>query len=146
MSLTFKSVKINFKLTEETLNFYATMYWNHVRVGTVKNYGTGGAHIYDWKQSPQTTEAKDWLIHHPDTFRLKSCDVVDYDHVITHLIVQHQRNKQLKLWCKTQTVFRCTDTPNHSWIKLNIQYTKEMDALLAKKYPNLVEIANHRFA
>ena len=76
----------------------------------------------------------------------KSCDVVDYDHVITHLIVQHQRNKQLKLWCKTQTVFRCTDTPNHSWIKLNIQYTKEMDALLAKKYPNLVEIANHRFA
>ena len=87
MSLTFKSVKINFKLTEETLNFYATMYWNHVRVGTVKNYGKGGAHIYDWKQSPQATEAKDWLIHHPDTFRLKSCDVVDYDHVITHLVL-----------------------------------------------------------
>ena len=50
MAITVKNVKIHQELSEETLCFSASVYFNGKRVGVAKNRGRGGCNDYDWSR------------------------------------------------------------------------------------------------
>ena len=92
MSLTLKGIAVVKALSQETINFHATMYWNNVRVGVVSNSGQGGCHEYTWNQTTQTTRAKQAV----------------NDDLLENILNEHLLNQKLKVWCKTHTVYRLT--------------------------------------
>ena len=102
MNLSLKNVKIHPDMSRETNCFSATIYLDGKRVGRVENNGNGGPHRFDWHYNHEAgKEIVAWSLTQETEF-----DFEKLDQIVDELLVKHEENRQLKRWCKKETVFR----------------------------------------
>jgi hypothetical protein len=65
------------------------------------------------------------------------------DTILGGLIDKHEAKKQLKKWCKNETLFRITGDEEGSWRTIGYPFCQKVKDLLVKKYgAGDIEIAN----
>ncbi len=142
MNITLTKIKIQNKLSEETLCFSADIHLDGKKVGEVSNRGIGGCNEYHWNDN--AVGEKIWA-HARATETRFNFDQLDT--LLDKLITKFEEEKQFKRWCKTKTVFRLKGDKQGEWRTFQVVYNKERHRpQLEKRYPNLEEILNERFA
>lgn len=69
------------------------------------------------------------------------------DTYVGHLVEVYEQNKQIKKWCKKETVFRLKGDKEGSFRTVKAPYDSRVQAFIDKKYGDKVEeVLNKRFA
>lgn len=111
--VTLKSLKVHDDMSEETTCFSASLYFDGKRVGTVRNDGRGGCHMYDVPHK-KLRELEEWARTQDLEF-----DIEHLDQIVNHQIVVIEETKWLKRNCRKYTCFRLKGDPSGQWRKLN---------------------------
>jgi hypothetical protein len=133
-----KNIKINEKVSEETLCFSAKLYYNNKYIADVSNTGHGGQNNY-WSRDFEAIRAFQAYAHSlppvvtPQYGELKMTADLLIDQMISDV--------QLRRSCKRRTVFRL---PNGNTLEIREPYSAEVKAFIKAKYPD-AEIINERF-
>lgn len=154
MKIELKNLKIAKFLSEETPAFSATIYIDGRKAGTTDNNGQGGSNRYHFdafngkKGYEIEQEVQEWASTQPsdkDFPQLK----VDLDTIVARLMDQEEERKQLKRWCKKETLFMLEgdDTSKCQWRTVKAPYSDRVQAYLDNKYgTKVLRIANKEFA
>lgn len=107
--ITLKSIKTVPSMSEETIAFTATVYFNGKRVGAAWNGGRGDPIAFDIPQET-TKEMEAWVAvnvplgkpdkNFPEGFQL------DLECYVFGIVEQHDRDQQMKRWVRTKVLFR----------------------------------------
>ena len=143
MNISLKRLLVVERMSEETLCFTADIALDGKVVGDVKNDGRGGCNLYHWN---------DYALGAKIEAYAKSVDTSGYnfehlDSLLDGMISKAQEEKQFKRWCKTKVVFRLKVDKNGGWRTIKLLYNNTIHRpQLEKRYPNLEEVLNDRFA
>jgi len=151
MKVELKSVKVNQRMSEETLCFSATIYVDGKKVGEVLNRGCGGCNDYhfdglrpnqmrdpDGIYQKLDAHAKEWCDKHDPTIKFEHLDCFIMD-----MVDKIEDKKWFKRRCKSTTLFRLKDTPKDEWRTINRPFDAAIKAHLVEKFgEQLKEIAN----
>jgi hypothetical protein len=143
MKVELKKVKIAQYLSEETTAFAAQLWVDGEYIADVSNNGHGGSnsihHRFDDKglntrDKVQAFEA--WCEAQPD---------MRTDYYISLMVDDYQEQRQVKRWCKTQTVIRLEDDKPGEFRTYKRPYDPEFAQRIRSEEPKLVEILNERY-
>ena len=143
MNISLKRLLVVERMSEETLCFTADIAVDGKTIGSVKNDGRGGCNFYHWN---------DHAVGAKIEAHAKSVDASGYnfehlDRLLDGMISKAQEEKQFKRWCKTRVVFRLKGDKDGEWRNIKLLYNKAIHRpQLEKRYPNLEEVLNERFA
>jgi hypothetical protein len=138
MNLTLKNVKIHPDMSQETDCFSATLYCDGKQVGFVQNQGTGGCHMYHWKDYQVGRKIEDWAKTQPFKF-----DFEHLDQIVNRLLKKYEEQRQLKRWCKKGTYFQLKGDPSDTWRSVKVPFSPEVKKFLVDKYDKkITRIAN----
>ena len=145
MNIELKKLKTHEDMSDETLCFSAEVWVDGRAIAYANNQGTGGENNYH--VIPDMKPAWDKVLDH-----VKAQPAHEYqgitlpysiDQLIDELIAKQEERKQLKRWCKTQTVFRLKGDQPGSWRTVKSIFTPAVKEYMVKKYGNTIEtIAN----
>ena len=110
MAITVKNVKIHHELSEETLCFSASVYFNGNRVGVAKNRGRGGCNDYDWLKQEGAKEIHEWANAQKLTYtnwegEEEEVTFEKLDYIVTKLVTEFDEKQWYKKKCKTSILF-----------------------------------------
>ena len=110
MAITVKNVKIHDELSEETLCFSASVYFNGKRVGVATNRGNGGCNDYDWLEKETGREIHEWANAQKLTYtnwegEEEEVTFEKLDHIVTNLVEEFEDKQWFKKKCKTSILF-----------------------------------------
>ena len=152
MKCELRNVKINTKLSEETTCFSATLYIDDKPAAECSNRGCGGSNNYRFSDNILRQQFEAYCLSLPPMASQHFADgmKMDAELFISELLSKYQLDKQLRGWCKKQTVFRLKGDKEGTWrtIKPNVgpPFTPEMKAHLQKTYGDKLEqIANESY-
>lgn len=138
MNLSLSKIKIHPDMSQETNCFSATICLDGKPVGTVRNAGHGGCNFYDWTDREQGQKIQEWAKTQNTEFQFEQLD-----QVIDQLLAKGEENRQLKKWCKKQTVFRLKGDEKDKWRILKAPFDAKVKAQLVAKCGDKIErIAN----
>lgn len=152
--LAVKNVKHAKFMSEETLCFTASVYFNGKKVGTAENRGQGGNTMIfpDSGKSDQLTQAEEWAkAQPPQEWEVEWQDepmIVDTDIeiLVDELVAQFLEDRDWKRRLKKKTYFRLEGDEEGSYLVINHPYDERVKAHLNKKYGDSIsEIINERF-
>ena len=107
MSITLKAVKIHQDMSEETLCFSASLYWNGKRVGSVSNRGCGGCNDYHYDSPAIRKEIRDWVEAEPVFWKDGSeCTFEKLDCIVSQIVHEEDEKKWLKNQMRNKVLFR----------------------------------------
>jgi hypothetical protein len=107
MSITLKAVKIHQDMSEETLCFSASLYWNGKKVGRVNNGGHGGGNNYSYDIPKIRKEITKWIESEPVFWSDGTeCDFEKLDCLIGQLVEEADQKKWLKNQMRNKVLFR----------------------------------------
>lgn len=120
MAITVKNVKIHDELSEETLCFSASVYFNGKRVGTATNRGHGGCNDYDWLDFEQGKKVHEWANTQKYTYTNWEGEEAEVtfeklDHIVTKLVTEFDTNQWFKKKCKNNVLFVKEGEPEGSY-------------------------------
>lgn len=140
MKYTLKNVKLQNDMSDETQCFSAAIYCDGRKIGAVQNHGTGGSHEY-WFPRHEDGEALNKFAQSlPHEF-----DFDITDQYIDKLLLEWDTTRQLKRWCKKETLFRLKGDQEGAWRRILHTYDPAVKQFIASKYGDQVEeIANER--
>lgn len=143
MNITLSKLSINTRLSEETVCFSADIKLDGRKVGDASNRGHGGPTDVHWDD----VEAGKQIATYAATKYPDSKFVSAVESLIDDMVFDAQEEKQYRRWCKTKTVFRLKGDKEGEWRTFNVVYNKTVHRpQLEKRYPNLEEVLNERFA
>lgn len=152
MNIILKNLKIAKFLSEETLAFTATIYVDGKKVGEVSNDGHGGPNRYhfdafDGKKGYEIEqELQAWANTQPPNKEFPFLKV-DLDMIVARLMDKEEESKQLRRWCKKETLFMLEGDAEGQWRTVKAPYSDRVQAFLDNKYGSkVVRIANKEFA
>ena len=129
-------------MSEETLCFSATIYFDGKKVGYARNNGCGGCNRYDWDSREIRETVEQWANEQETEFKF---DVLDQ--LIDDIIQEYETNKWLKRQCKKKVVFRLKGDKKGEWHLLNYPWCQKAVDFIEERYGDKVEcIANERFS
>ena len=136
--ITLSNVQIHPDMSEETECFSATICLDGKEVGSVKNYGQGGSHEYDWQDLAIGAKVEEWSETQDTEF-----DFERLDQIVDDLLAKSEEQKQLRRWCKKATLFRLKGDEIDSWRSVKTPFDSKSKALLVQQYGESIErIAN----
>jgi len=135
MTLTLKNVKELKELSQETVCFSASIYWNGKRVAEVSNRGHGGPNEYHWFD--RAAEAEVWE-YARDT--IKDYDFEQLDIVVGDLVYEAEVKKKLKNWCATKTVYKLKSDEKGSFRLLETRFYQGIADQLRRKYGDQLDV------
>lgn len=139
MTLALKNIKIHNDMSEETLCFSATLYWNNQKVAIAENTGKGGCNRYHWYDPAVKTAVEHWATQNTES------KFEQLDSVVLHLISDWEEQKRLKTMCKNKIVLRLKSNPTN-FMCYQQAYNPELKNKLKQIHGNdLIEIINERF-
>jgi hypothetical protein len=148
MKITLKNVQVNQKLSDETLCFSATLYIDGTRAGVVSNRGCGAPHEFQFQDRKLEKSFYEWCQQqppHPADASFPYSLPMDADLYISLLLGDMETNKQIKKWCKKQTLFRLKNDPKGEWRTLKLPFNQQVkERIIAKYGDQIAEIANER--
>jgi hypothetical protein len=141
MKVELKNVKINQRLSEETTCFSADVWIDGKKVCYAANRGCGGPNEYhplDIKKWEKWEKFEEWVKTLPD---LPATDdypalKMDADLYIGDLLEKWDRERQVKIWCRTKTVFLLDgeDPEKGGYRTVEAKFSPAVKAFLVKKY------------
>lgn len=138
MKVTLKGIKVNQVMSEETLCFSASIYLDGKRVGVVSNRGHGGPNEYQWSNAEAGRQIEAWA----ETVET-DYDFEKLDQIVDGLLEKAEEEKQLRRWCKKETLFSVEGDDNGAFRTIKAPFNAEVKAHLVKKYGDkLVRIVN----
>jgi hypothetical protein len=137
MKLTLAKIKRHPDMDQETDCFSAVILFDGKPIGTVSNLGQGGPNEYTWRDDKVGATVNKWAEQqNPDGFE-------QLDQIIDDLLCDAEERKQLKRWCKRQTLFRLFGDAKGEWRTVKAPFDAKVKAWLVAKYgDNLERIAN----
>lgn len=152
MNITLKNLKIAKFLSQETTAFSATIYIDGRKAGTADNDGNGGPNRYhfdafDGKRGHEIQqELEAWASTQPPDKEFPFLKV-DLDTIVARLMDKEEESKQLRRWCKKETLFMLEGDAEGQWRTVKAPYSDRVQAFLDNKYgAKVVRIANKEFA
>lgn len=137
-NLSLSKIKIHPDMSEETNCFSATICLNGKEVGTVKNDGHGGSHMYHWHDREVGKQIEEWSETQETEFEHERLD-----QIVDVLLSKFEERKQLKRWCKKQTLFRLKGDEQGAWRTIKAPFDSKIKAFLVQKYGETIDrIAN----
>ena len=141
MKVEVKNVKINNVMSEETLCFSASVYIDGKRAGEVCNRGHGGCNNYHWFDRELGKKFVKFANEQDTEF-----DFEKDDHLIGELVDDYEEQKEVRGWCRKQTVFRLKGEEKGAYRTLTVKYGEKAKKYIEDKYGDKVdEIVNERF-
>jgi hypothetical protein len=152
--LSVKNVKEAKFMSQETICFTASVYFNGKKIGTAENAGHGGnTMIYpDPGKRNEFVAAEKWALAQPaqewevdwqdDPMIVES----NMELLIDDLVVEFLDNRDWKRRCKTQTCFTLKGDNAGAYRTVNHPYDAGVAKYLANKYgDDIAEVINERF-
>ena len=147
MHIELKKLKTHEDMSDETLCFSAEIWVDGRLLARVRNEGRGGSNNYDFNLTTDGTrwkEFSDWCKAQPPHVSQGYTIPCDTDLVIYDLIGKHERRKQLRRWCKNQTLYRLKGDKEGEWRVIKSPYFPSIERELNTKYGDKLEsIANN---
>jgi hypothetical protein len=155
-----KAIKHFEAMSEETQCFTANIYLNGKKVCVVKNEGHGGCNFYDytfkdkktgeWKRDRGCEQALDqWADSHHITYEMdgETCEVTGefsskLDWLIDEMLEKALELKDLKRWCRRQTLIQIEGDDKHTWRQFPVPFSQVVKDVLMMKFPTITRIAN----
>lgn len=135
MKLELRGLKVDSKLSRETIAFTADLYADGVKAAVARNHGHGASNLYDWVSREARERVEAWAAAQPTTYEFEKLD-----QIVNRLIAVADTEKWLARNCKTKTVFRLVGDHRGDWRTLNRPYGPEAQKFLDEKYPGKVEV------
>ena len=133
-------------MSEETTCFEAEIVIDGKVAGHVSNEGHGGDNNYHFKDRAVEVAFEAYCKAMPPVKSEVGDLPMDMDLYVDQLLEAYEMDKQLRRWCKKQTVFRLPGDEEGSYRTLKrTPYGSKAKEWVMKKYPN-AEIINERFA
>ncbi len=115
MNITLSDVKIHPDMSEETVCFSAIILLDGKEIGTVRNSGQGGSHVYYWQDRNAGAEIQKWSNTQNTEF-----DFEKLDQIIDEKISDFEEKEQLRRWCQRKTLFRLKGDEDDSCVSLRL--------------------------
>lgn len=137
MKLEIKNVRVQEKLSDETLCFSATLYVDGKRAATVSNRGCGGCHNYHWLDYKNVGQkVEEWAKQQPLEF--------DFDHLDQIVDDLLKKWEDAKL-CRNKTVFHLKSRPKQEMCVIKEKFSSNLKTWIERKYgDDLDYILNER--
>jgi len=133
-----KGVKTHSDMSQETTCFTASIYMKGKRVGVVSNQGCGGCNEYRWLDQAAGRKIEAWS----ETVET-AYDFEKLDQIIDDKMNDAEEKKQLRRWCKKQTLFTLKGDGAGSFRTIDHPFTPEVKAFLVRKHGDkIARIAN----
>lgn len=130
--LSIKKLKVNKRMSEETLCFSADVHFDGKKVGEVCNRGHGGPNEYYWPNPDDGKKLNEWAKSQPTEF-----DFEKLDQLIDDLISEQDKRNDFMRWCRKSTVFRLkSDIKPGEWRTIKAPYSPKVKQFLITKYGN----------
>ena len=127
--------------SEETLCFEASIYVDGIRAFIAHNDGRGGCNMYD----PINEVGKKLLVMYekyaktlPQYVTKWGSGDMDLDILIGDMVEEQLANKQLKGWCRKETLFRLPDDKEGSYRTVKEKFNPDVKTYIMNKYPNAI--------
>jgi len=141
MSITLKAVKIHQDMSEETLCFSASLYWNGKKAGSVSNRGCGGSNDYYYETPQIRKEIREWIDVEPVFWNDGTeCDFEKLDCLIGQLVDEVDQKNWLKRQMRTKVLYRIKGDSEESYrtIKLKPHTRERIHKHIFDTYDNVV--------
>src|SRR5215468_2227103 len=138
MNLSLKNVKVNDRLSEETVCFTATVCVDGKPVGTAANRGTGGCNEYHWTDREAGRALEEWAARQQTEFNFDKLD-----QLVDPLRMQAELKQKLSRKTRKSTWFRLKGDRGEDWRTISQPYSPAIGLYLRKKHGDQLEaIAN----
>lgn len=151
--VTVKNVKEAKFMSEETMCFNASVYFDGKRVGTAENRGHGGeTMIFPVKgKNSELAAAEKWAKDQPaQEWEVEWQDepmIVEttLEILVDELVAKFLDDKVWKRKCRKKTYFRLEGDEEGYYRTINHQFDESVKNWMKEKYDNVSEIVNERF-
>ena len=111
MVLELKNLKVHNDMSEETVCFSASIYWNGKRIGVARNEGRGGCNFYDWIDFESSKDLSRWVEAQHITYTSydgeeEEVTTEKLDWIVDELREETQTKKWIKRQTKKNVIFR----------------------------------------
>lgn len=141
MNVGLKSVKISQHLSQETTAFSATVTLDGKNIGTVRNDGHGGSHVYLWDDRQAGIALEEWAATQELEFKFEKLD-----QIVDRLLQAHEQGrvkKRLAKLCQKEVLFRLKGDQAGRWRSLAMSYGPKVRKQLDDQYGGRLEcVAN----
>jgi hypothetical protein len=138
--LTVKNLKTAEFASRDYLCFECTVYVNGERAFTAENDGRGGCNLYrgiNERGRELLNQCEEYAKTETFTINNISCES-DLDILLSQVIEDILRKREMARWCRKKTVFRLPTDPEGSYKTYNRPFSPEMKAYLPKQYPDAI--------
>jgi len=143
MSITLKAVKIHNDLSEETICFSASLYFNGKSAGTASNRGCGGSNSYHYNSPEIRNEIRDWVEAEPVFWNDGTeCNFEKLDCIVGRLVDEADQKKWLKNQMRNKVLFLLEgdDKESYRTFKLKPHTRERIHKHIFDTYDNVVWI------
>ena len=134
MKIELKNVKTHADMSEETACFSASIYLEGKRIGLVRNQGCGGPNEYTWTDNTAGRKVEAWAETQETDYEFEKLD-----QIIDDLMMKAEEKKQLRRWCKKQTLFVLAGDQDGSFRTINHPFTSQVKDFLDRKHGEKLE-------
>lgn len=133
--------------------FTASLYLDGKRIGLVRDSAYGGMYEYELTRDDYNAlDAHAREVWNPDDHKIivsgkeKALDYYGPDSFIGVLVDAYLNLRDIKRWCRTMIVCVMPSNEEGEFTTFKAKYSKDMAERIRKRYPDVVEIVNERFA
>jgi hypothetical protein len=134
MKIELKNVKTHEAMSEETTCFSASIYLEGKRIGVVRNRGCGGPNEYTWTDNTAGRKVEAWAETQETDYEFEKLD-----QIIDDLMMKAEEKKQLRRYCKKQTLFVLAGDQDGSFRTIDHPFTPEVKSFLDRKHGEKLE-------
>ena len=134
MKIELKNIKTHEAMSEETTCFSASIYLEGKRIGVVRNRGCGGCNEYTWTDNTAGRKVEAWAETQETDYEFEKLD-----QIIDDLMMKAEEKKQLRRYCKKQTLFVLAGDQDGSFRPINHPFTSQVKDFLGRKHGEKLE-------
>ena len=147
MKIEIKNVKYLDELSHETLCFFATLYIDGKKVGTVANRGCGGGHEYDVSHVVHE-EADEWCKKNLPKWSFGDGEHdTDLEMHISHLVQRFLQKRELQVLFRNHVIFKDDECSDNEYYKFRcdrkLKYTVGNMETVYKMYKDRLDASKN---